>query len=106
MSVTIRKRSRLQFGNLVTVDGFTFWDLLELPTIVPQPDDTSYQVQGTDRIDSLAYKFYGDPILWWVLALANDLELLPSDLQVGDVLRIPSQRYVLQVLFQKSVNSK
>jgi nucleoid-associated protein YgaU len=106
MAVSIRKRSRLQFGNLITTDGFTFWDLLELPTIAPQPDDTLYQVRGNDRIDLLAYNFYGDPVLWWVIAAANDLELLPSDLNVGDTLRIPSQRYVLQVLFQKSINSK
>jgi hypothetical protein len=100
-SVIVRNRSRLQFGNLLTLDGFTFWDLLELPEIQPQPDDTFYQVQGTDRIDSLAYQFYGDPVLWWVIAAANDMELLPSDMNVGDLLRIPSQRYVLQILFQR-----
>lgn len=103
MPVSVRKNSRLRFTESVQIDGVTFWDLLELPDILPQPDDTFYRVQGTDRIDLLAFGFYGDPVLWWVLAAANDMELLPTDLNEGDVLRIPSPRYVNQVLFQKAV---
>jgi len=100
MTVQLKKRSRLQFGTLLSIDGFVFWDLLQLPTIVPQTDDTFYTITGSDRIDLLAYKFYGDPILWWVLAAANDLELIPSDFTAGIVLRVPSPRYV-QVLYQR-----
>ncbi len=100
MSVAIRKRSRLQFANLVALDGFEFWDMVEPPEIVPQTDDSLYQVQSGDRIDLLANRFYGDPILWWVIAEANDLEFLPTDLIEGMQLRIPSSRYILQVLFQ------
>jgi nucleoid-associated protein YgaU len=105
MSVSIKKRSRLQFGTLLSMDGFEFWDLLELPTIPAQPDDTTYQVLAGDRIDTLAFRFYGDPILWWVLAVANDLEFLPTDLQEGQTLRIPAARYILQVFFQKANNA-
>jgi hypothetical protein len=99
MSVQVKKRSRLQFGRLLTIDGFVFWDLLQLPTIVPQPDDTFYTILGPDRIDLLAYRFYGDPILWWIIAAANSMELIPSDFTAGAVIRIPSPRYV-QVLYQ------
>lgn len=104
MSVQVRQRSRLRFGNLVSVDGVEFWDLLELPKIEPQTDDVVYTVKGHDRIDLLAYNFYSDPILWWVIAAANDMELLPSELNEGDILKIPSPRYVLQVLFRKASN--
>lgn len=102
MAVTIKKRSRLNFGNLLSIDGYEFWDLLELPTIVPQVDDFFYQVKGSDRIDRLAFDTYGDPVLWWVIAAANDLEFLPTQLNEGMKLRIPSPRYVQQVLFQQS----
>ncbi len=98
MAVTVRTRSRLRFANLLTIDGFEFWDTLVPPTIPTQVDDFMYTVQSNDRIDLLAQKFYQDPILWWVIAVANDLELLPVDMNAGDVLRIPSPRYVLQVL--------
>ncbi len=104
MSVQIKQRSRLRFGELVMVDGVEFWDLLELPDIEKQTDDVNYVVKGQDRIDYLAFRFYGDPILWWVIALANDMELLPTELNEGDTIRIPSPRYVLQVLFRKATN--
>lgn len=102
MALTVKKNSRLRFGRSIEIDGISFWDLVELPEILPQPDDTFYRVRGVDRIDLLAYNFYGDPVLWWVIAAANDMELLPTDLNEGDVLRIPSPRYVTQTLFTKA----
>jgi phage tail protein X len=43
-----------------------------------------------DRLDSLAYTYYGDPTLWWVIAMANNNitkgALYP---QPGTQLRIP-----------------
>jgi len=99
MTISVRTRSRLRFGSVQLIDGVEFWDLLQLPDIPIQQDDILYPVQGADRIDSIANAFYGDPILWWVIALANDMDLLPPDLQVGSTIRIPAPRYVLQVLF-------
>ena len=102
MSVTIRPHSRLQFSELLVSDSnVEFWDLVSFPTIPTQPDDIYYVVQGSDRIDTLAYKFYNDPVLWWVIAYANDMYLLPTDLSIGDQITIPSPRYVLQFLFKK-----
>jgi nucleoid-associated protein YgaU len=102
MSVQITNNSRLRFGNLVSAEGVEFWDVLDLPEIVPQADDLTYTVTSTDRIDLLANQFYGDPVLWWVIAVANDLEILPTAMIPGQRLRIPSARYVLQDLFKKS----
>ena len=82
------------------LDDVEFFDLTDYPEIPLQHDDIQYAVTGVDRIDTLAAKFYGDEVLWWVIALANDMELLPRDLNVTDVLRIPSPRYVLQELFK------
>jgi hypothetical protein len=102
MSVRVPTRSRLRFADLGTLDGIEFWDLLDLPEIPDQPDDISYQVQGGDRMDRLAARFYGDPVLWWVLAVANEIEIIPTELQEGDFLRIPSPRYVTQELFKSA----
>lgn len=103
MSVQVKKNSRLRFAKLMTLDGVEFWDLLDLPDIPIQPDDIQYQVVAQDRIDLLAYNFYGDPVLWWVIAAANGLELLPTQLNVGQFLRIPSVNFVRSNLFQKVV---
>lgn len=106
MAVTIPDSSRLQFADFVTQDGVAFWDVLDLPEIVVQTDDLVYKAVTSDRIDRLAHRFYGDPVLWWVIAAANDMELLPNALYGGQTLRIPSPRYVLQELFKTAQNSK
>ncbi len=79
-------------------EGFSFFDLLDAPQIVPQPDDTNYKGRAEDRIDLLAVTYYNDPVLWKVIALANNLELLPVDLIPGTEIIIPSPRYVLNEL--------
>lgn len=101
MAISIVEHSRLRFANLASAEGVTFWNTLDLPEIFEQSDDVQYAVMSSDRIDRLAYKFYGDPVLWWVIAAANDMELVPTDLIPGQIIRIPAPRYVLQELFQQ-----
>lgn len=102
MAVEVPPRSRLRFSEYLTLDGFEFWDFVDLPTIPEQPDDLLYQSKSVDRLDTIAYRFYGDAIYWWVLAAANDLELIETELNLGTILRIPSPRYVKEILFVKA----
>lgn len=102
MAVNIPRFSRLRFGRMLDVDGIAFWDTLDLPEVVEQPDDLVHQVMDNDRIDLLAYRYYQDPRLWWVIAAANEIEEVPTHFNVGDQLRIPAPRYVTQVLFSKA----
>jgi hypothetical protein len=49
-----------------------------------------YTMRG-DRLDNLAYQFYGDPTLWWIRSTANPD--LPNDSlypTLGYQLRIPT----------------
>ena len=48
-----------------------------------------YQVLEGDRIDNIAFKFYGDPLRWWVIADANPQRLDWSSLIPGEVIRVP-----------------
>lgn len=59
----------------------------------PEPDDVFHIVQAGDRIDLLAYRYLGDPTLWWIICDYNDV-FFPLDLEVGVVLRIPSVEHV------------
>jgi hypothetical protein len=99
MTVRIVKNSRLLFSPLLLVDGVEFWDLNTLPVIPVRNDEIQYTVSFTDRIDLLAFKFYGDPVLWWVIAAANSMEILPTDLKPGETIRIPSQAFISESLF-------
>lgn len=101
MSVQVATRSRLRFKELLSIQGVEFWELDALPTVPTQPDDVYYQVLDSDRIDLLATRFYGDPNMWWVIAIANDMNLLPTDLQIGSTIRIPSPAYVANTLFTR-----
>lgn len=56
-----------------------------------------YELKGTatadgpdivERLDELAYRFFGSPLLWRLIALANDIPN-PLDLDAGLRLRIP-----------------
>ncbi len=45
-------------------------------------------IQG-DRLDNLAYKYYEDARLWWILARANNLGKGDMEVPIGTQLRIP-----------------
>lgn len=102
MAVAIPPFSRLRFTELLSIEGVEFWDMVDFPTVPEQTDDLQYQVMDTDRLDTLAFRFYGNSIYWWVIAVANDMEIIEVELNVGMPLRIPSPRYVRENLFSKS----
>lgn len=101
MSVRVRNTSRLRFAKLLDIDGVEFWELPLYPTINAAPDDKRHTVDQNDRLDKLAGRFYGSLDLWWVLALANNMALVPSDLNPNDTIRIPSQRRVFTEILRR-----
>lgn len=99
MSISIHTASRLQFAEIRIIDDVTFWDIVELPAFTSRPTDMFHRVESTDRIDSIAKKFYDEERFWWVIAWANDLEILPTDLNENDLLVIPDPEFVRSGLF-------
>jgi len=60
------------------------------PDIPLSEDDIYLYTMRGDRLDNLAYQFYGDSTLWWILSVANPD--LPNDSlypTIGFQLRIP-----------------
>lgn len=103
MPINISTRSRLRFKELIDINDVVFWELDNLPTVPLSNEDQYYRVKQDDRIDLLANAFYSDPNLWWVIALANNMELLPTDLIPNAIIRIPSPTYVASQLFNNAV---
>lgn len=58
--------------------------------IVRASDDDMYIIseQG-DRLDLLAYKYYGDQTKWWIIATANNINDATFYVEPGIQLRIP-----------------
>jgi len=73
-----------------STSGKSMYSPTYYPPIEAKPDD-NYIITGTeDRLDLIAYDFYGDSTLWWVIAMVNDLEgdsIYPPS---GVYLRIPT----------------
>ena len=74
--------------------GVRWYETFEAPEIEPNRGDVTYTVQLGDRIDKLAFAFYGDVSLWWVIALANQMDEPAIDLHAGIQITIPSPSYV------------
>jgi len=94
MSVKTRDTSRLNYSQLIVLDGVEHWEHPEYPDIPEANDDIIHDVKRTDRIDLISNSYYQTTDLWWVIAILNELRLLPSDLAARKTLRIASPRRV------------
>ena len=56
---------------------------------IPEVNDDIFIItQEGDRLDNLAYQFYGNQHLWWFIANVNNLNTM--NVEAGLQLRIPS----------------
>lgn len=60
------------------------------PDIPMSPDDSYVITVLGDRLDLLAFDFYGDVSFWWVIASANGLSGDSIYLEPGSQIRIPA----------------
>lgn len=99
MPIELQRYSRLRYATVYVasngVRDIEWFDLPKLPRNVPAATDKVYAVDASDRIDSLAYRSYGDPIMWDVIAEINNLRELPQDLVPNSLIRLPSRTRVL-----------
>ena len=94
MSTRLDKSSRLLLSDYLEIDGIEFFDILDLPNYIHQTNDLEHFVIEGDRLDLIAYKYYQDSALGWVIAWANDIEISPADLTYGTYLIVPDPTYI------------
>ena len=69
---------------------------------IPLRDDDIYVASETgDRLDTLAFQYYEDASLWWIIASANNIHNAPFGLKDGTILRIPQNYIEILVNFTK-----
>ena len=75
----------------VTVDksGIRAYTTTYYPPVPISDTDRFVYVREGDRVDTLAYKYYKDPTLWWIIAKANEIRGKAA-LKIGTIVRIPS----------------
>ena len=59
-------------------------------SVPERDDDLHFIAQQGDRCDNLAFKFYGDVSLYWIIARANNLIKGGLGVEPGIRLRIPT----------------
>jgi hypothetical protein len=74
-------------------DGRTVYRSRIYPDIPLRDDDIYVATETGDRLDTLAYEYYNDASLWWIIATANNIHNAPFGLVDGTILRIP-QNYI------------
>lgn len=71
-------------------DGKRTYFTTEYPVIEPRDSDIIVISNEGDYLDYLAFKYYGDPTLWWVIALANNLGKARLSVPPGLQIRVPT----------------
>lgn len=92
--------SYMNFCNFFEYEGESFFDTPDFPELPQSDKDLIIGVSDRymGRLDLIASDYYQDPGLWWVIALANDLRLIPDQMKLNMKLRIPQIAIVRQFL--------
>ena len=69
--------------------GMRVYSTTYYPMIQLNNNDKFIRTKDGDRLDTMAYRFYKDTSLWWIIAKANGIRGKIS-LEIGKVIRIPS----------------
>ena len=74
-----------------TEEGKRYKKTIRYPKMAKESKDMYIiSIQG-HRLDNLAFKYYGDARLWWILARANYLGKGDLSVPIGAQIRIPSE---------------
>ena len=72
-----------------TAEGKEIYMQKVMPNIVESSTDIYVATETGDRLDTLAYTFYRDSNLWWIIAAANKIHGAKFGFPEGTILRIP-----------------
>jgi phage tail protein X len=70
--------------------GRKFLSTTVFPIIEPTINDIYITGQVGDRLDNLAFKYYGNSTYWWVIARANNIGYGDFVVPLGRQIRIPN----------------
>lgn len=85
-----------RYKNCKILTDLTTHDLLletrDIQDIDLNVRDIYHTVQSNEerRLDLISYIYYGNPLLWWIIAQANDIYDPLTNPKSGDIVRIPS----------------
>ena len=82
-------------------DGRNVYKSKIYPKIPLKNDDIYVVTQTGDRLDTLAYQFYGNQSLWWIITSANNIHDAVFAVDDGTILRMPKDATTIINNFKK-----
>ena len=99
--------NRYQYTKIIRNDKGKRYYTNNIYPEVPVSDNDIYIITSiTDRLDVIAYNFYGDSTLYWIISTANNL---PGDTLIpdpGTQLRIPTNVQSVIYLYNRINQNK
>lgn len=83
-------KRKLNFIKGKMLSGKQYYRTDKLPDIKTTESDKTYKARAGERLENIAYKFYGDPTYWWIIAKANGITDGTFALNDGKILTIPT----------------
>lgn len=68
------------------------------PEIEKDIEDIYIRTLASDRMDSIAFSYYDDVTLWWVIAQANNIGKGTMQVEPGTILQIPNPSRLPSIL--------
>jgi len=78
--------------NITNFQRESFTQLNRYPEIPQNINDIYAITEWGDRFDNLAFQFYQDPTLWWIISIANPnlVDFGSLFIPIGTTIRIPT----------------
>lgn len=99
------KISTANFENVLDVftdtDGQYFYNLLKTLNVPEDLDPDYYDihiVKYGDMWPTIAYKYYGNVVLWWLVCATNQIQDPSTNPLVGSSIKIIKPHYVTKIL--------
>jgi len=73
-----------------TESGKRYYPTTIYSQVNPQSSDIYLITVKGDRMDNIAFQYYGDASLWWIIAASNDIPQDSIFIPVGSQIRVPS----------------
>ena len=70
--------------------GNEYYDTVYYPEVGASESDIYVETEFGDRLDALAYQFYGDTTLYWIIAIRN-----PNKVNFGSIYLSPGSQIAI-----------
>lgn len=99
MAILMNRDSRYLSTTVIQDGTEQYFDTRKPIKYVKRDDDIEHTVKNGDRLDRLAYYYYGSHKYWWIIADYNELDNI-FELEIDSKLVMPSLRTLHMILLE------